>query len=120
MPFKPFQSLQKRTLLGIFLMRVTQVTPGSKSMLHAAIQIDLIIYLDLLKNLLCLVALFRREEIVVLRRGDREGCFDLSQLVDLDVTGVCCVPNVQLARFAFKVADHVFATKAVANTAYLL
>lgn len=101
-------------------MGVAQVTPGSESMVHAAIQIDLIRRSDLLKNLLCLVALFGREERVVLRRGYCEWPFDLSQLVNLDITGVCCVTDVQLARVAFEITDHVFATKTVANTTYLL
>lgn len=89
MLIKPRHSLQERLLFGKPLHLDTNVAADGKPVIDAREQVDLVRLLGLEENLLGPVALFRWEDGVRLRGGDRQRSGDGSQLVLLDKGWMC-------------------------------
>ena len=88
-------------------------------MLHPAVQIDLIRRLHLLQNLLRPLALLLRENVVRLRRADRERAPQVSELCLVDERWMRAVPDVDFLLVWEQVPDDVLGAEAVADGADL-
>lgn len=61
---EPGDGLQESLLLGVLLPRVREVRPDGEAMLHVRVQVDLVLYLELLQDVLALATLLGREDRV--------------------------------------------------------
>lgn len=115
---KPLHSLQESLLHTKLDGRVAQIATHRKAMRRRTVQVDLVRLLRLLEDLLTLMPLIRREDLIRLRRRNAVWALDGGQLALLDETGVCHVADIDLA--LAERDGHVLGAVAVADGADLL
>lgn len=109
---KPSHSLEKGLLLGPLLNLDAGVAANSKAVHDSRVQVNLERQASLDENLLRLVALLGREDVVCLGGGNRQRASDGSQLVLFHHGGMGDVADVNAV---LVVANHVLCAEAVAN-----
>lgn len=101
---KPSHSLEKGLLLGPLLNLDAGVAADSKAVNNTRVQVNLERQAGLDENLLRLVALLGREDVVCLGGGNRQGTSDGGKLVLLHHGGMGDVADVNAV---LVVANHV-------------